>query len=57
MIPRLLPIHERPHIHSSLLLRKAEIHAVSQILAADGDLMVAGVSGSGRRSLLHPHQF
>jgi hypothetical protein len=52
MIPRLSQIHQHPDIHSSFLLRKAEIHAVSQILAADGDLMVAGVSGSGRRSLI-----
>jgi hypothetical protein len=34
------------------LVRKAEIQTVSQILAEDGDLMVAGVSGSGRRSLI-----
>jgi hypothetical protein len=57
MIPRLSQIHQHPDIHSSFLLRKSEIHAFSQILVAYGDLMLTGVSGSGRRALLHPHQF
>ncbi|PZV25885.1 MAG: hypothetical protein DCF12_12470 [Snowella sp.] len=52
MIPRLPQVYQRPDIDSPFLLRKVEIHAVSQILAEDGDLMVAGVSGSGRRSLI-----
>ena len=52
MIPSLPQVYQRPDIDSPFLLRKAEIHAVSQILAEDGDLMVAGVSGSGRRSLI-----
>jgi hypothetical protein len=52
MIPRLPQVYQRPDIDFPFILRKAEIHAVSQILAEDGDLMLAGVSGSGRRSLI-----
>ncbi len=37
---------------SLLIGRSAELHQVSQIFEADGDLMVAGVPGSGRRSLI-----
>jgi len=36
----------------TLVGRKAELQQVSQILAADGDLMLAGVPGSGRRTLV-----
>jgi hypothetical protein len=35
-----------------LIGRQAELQQIVEILAADGDLMVAGVSGSGRRSLV-----
>lgn len=52
MAPRLKTVHRQSEINTSFILRKAEIKAVSQILAVDGDLMVAGVSGSGRRSLI-----
>lgn len=37
---------------SLLIGRSAELQQVSQIFEADGDLMVAGVPGSGRRSLI-----
>ncbi len=50
-----LPLTQNPEsfpLNPSLLLRKDEIQAVSQYLAADEDLMVAGVAGSGRRSLI-----
>ncbi len=33
--------------------RQAELHKISQVLAADKDLLIAGVPGSGRRSLVH----
>lgn len=36
----------------ALIGRSAELQHISQILAADGDLMVVGVPGSGRRSLI-----
>ncbi len=35
-----------------LIGRKAELELVCELLRADGDLMVAGVAGSGRRSLI-----
>lgn len=35
-----------------LVGRQAELAQISQIFTADGDLMVAGVSGSGRRALI-----
>lgn len=37
---------------SQLIVRKAEIEIVSRLLDEDRDLMVAGVPGSGRRSLI-----
>jgi hypothetical protein len=36
-----------------LIGRQIELQEISQIFAADGDLMVAGITGSGRRSLIH----
>jgi len=39
-------------IPETLVGRQAELQQVSQILAADGDLMLAGVPGSGRRTLV-----
>jgi hypothetical protein len=41
-----------PFVSHNLIGRQAELQQVSQILAADGDLMVAGVSGSGRQALI-----
>ncbi|HEY9910079.1 MAG TPA: hypothetical protein V6D18_20995 [Thermosynechococcaceae cyanobacterium] len=41
-----------PFIPQNLVGRQAELHQICQILATDGDLMLAGVPGSGRRSLL-----
>jgi hypothetical protein len=34
------------------ILRQQELEQLKQIFAADGDVMIAGVSGSGRRSLV-----
>lgn len=36
----------------SLVGRQREVDQISQILAADGDLLIAGVAGSGRRTLV-----
>ncbi len=41
-----------PFIPQNLVGRQRELEQVSQILAADGDLLLAGVPGSGRRTLL-----
>ena len=41
-----------PFVPYNLIVRQAELQQVSQILTADGDLMVSGVPGSGRRSLI-----
>lgn len=41
-----------PFIPHQLVGRQAELNQVSSVLAADGDLLVAGVPGSGRRRLV-----
>ncbi|MBL1174012.1 ATP-binding protein [Pantanalinema sp. GBBB05] len=41
-----------PFIPEDLVGRQAELQQVSQILAADGDLLIAGVPGSGRRTVV-----
>jgi hypothetical protein len=41
-----------PFRPQTLIGRQTELQKVSQILAADGDLLLAGVPGSGRRTLL-----
>ncbi len=41
-----------PFTPQTLVGRQAELQQVSQILATDGDLLLAGVPGSGRRTLL-----
>lgn len=41
-----------PFVPISLVGRQAELNQVSQILAADGDLLISGVPGSGRRTLI-----
>jgi len=41
-----------PFTPQKLVGRQAELQQVSQILATDGDLLLAGVPGSGRRTLL-----
>jgi hypothetical protein len=41
-----------PFVPLSLVGRQAELNQVSQILDDDGDLLVAGVPGSGRRTLV-----
>ncbi|HEY9617133.1 MAG TPA: ATP-binding protein [Microcoleaceae cyanobacterium] len=41
-----------PFIPEYLVGRQAELLQVSQILAADGDLLIAGVPGSGRRTVV-----
>lgn len=41
-----------PFTPQTLIGRQKELQQVSQILAADGDLLLAGVPGSGRRTLL-----
>jgi hypothetical protein len=42
-----------PFIPQNLVGRQAELNQVCHILASDGDLLLAGVPGSGRRTLLH----
>lgn len=42
-----------PFFPDRIIGRQAELQQVSKILVADGDLMVAGIPGSGRRSLIH----
>jgi hypothetical protein len=39
-------------VPQSLVGRQTELHQVAQILRADGDLLIAGVAGSGRRTLV-----
>jgi hypothetical protein len=41
-----------PFVPQYLVGRQAELQQVSQILAQDGDLMVAGIPGNGRRTLV-----
>lgn len=41
-----------PFIPHTLVGRQTELQQVSQILAEDGDLLLAGVPGSGRRTVL-----
>lgn len=41
-----------PFVPQYLVGRQAELHQVSQILLSDGDLLLAGVPGSGRHTLL-----
>ncbi|NJP09150.1 MAG: ATP-binding protein [Leptolyngbyaceae cyanobacterium RU_5_1] len=41
-----------PFIPENLVGRQAERYQIIQVLAADGDLLVAGVPGSGRRTLI-----
>ncbi|QZZ19041.1 ATP-binding protein [Leptothermofonsia sichuanensis E412] len=42
-----------PFIPQDLVGRRAELNQIRHILASDGDLLLAGVPGSGRRTLLH----
>ena len=41
-----------PFLPQQLVGRQKELHQISQILLADGDLLIAGVAGSGRRTLV-----
>jgi hypothetical protein len=41
-----------PFLPQKLVGRQPELDRVSQILLADGDLLIAGVAGSGRRTLV-----
>ena len=41
-----------PFLPQRLVGRQAELAQISQILLADGDLLIAGVAGSGRRTLV-----
>ncbi|MBF2027548.1 MAG: ATP-binding protein [Oscillatoriales cyanobacterium C42_A2020_001] len=41
-----------PFIPEKLVGRQAELYQVSAVLAADGDLLIAGVPGTGRRRLV-----
>jgi len=41
-----------PFLPQRLVGRQAELEQISQILLADGDLLIAGVAGSGRRTLV-----
>lgn len=41
-----------PFIPQNLVGRQTELQQVSQILSMDGDLLLAGIPGSGRRTLL-----
>lgn len=41
-----------PFVPQNLVGRQEELEKVSQILATDGDLLIAGVPGSGRRALI-----
>lgn len=41
-----------PFVPQSLVGREQELQQVLEILSADGDLLIAGVPGSGRRSLI-----
>lgn len=41
-----------PFTPQELVGRRAELHQICHVLASDGDLLLAGVPGSGRRTLL-----
>ncbi len=41
-----------PFLPQRLVGRQTELERISQILQADGDLLIAGVAGSGRRTLV-----
>lgn len=41
-----------PFLPHKLVGRQTELEQISQILLADGDLLIAGVAGSGRRTLV-----
>ncbi|UIE39933.1 ATP-binding protein [Leptodesmis sichuanensis] len=41
-----------PFTPVNLVGRQAELHQISQVLTEDGDLLIAGVPGSGRRTLI-----
>lgn len=41
-----------PFLPKKLVGRQAELEQISQILLEDGDLLIAGVAGSGRRTLV-----
>ncbi|MFM7885787.1 MAG: ATP-binding protein, partial [Pseudanabaena sp.] len=41
-----------PFLPQRLVGRQAELKQISEILLADGDLLIAGVAGSGRRTLV-----
>jgi MoxR-like ATPase len=41
-----------PFVPQDLVGRQQELQQVSQILSIDGDLLITGVPGSGRRSLI-----
>jgi hypothetical protein len=41
-----------PFLPQRLVGRQSELEQISQILLADGDLLIAGVAGSGRRTLV-----
>ena len=41
-----------PFLPQRLVGRQTELEQISQILLADGDLLIAGVAGSGRRTLV-----
>jgi len=43
---------KNPFLPQGLVGRQKELEQVSQILSADGDLLIAGVAGSGRRTLV-----
>ena len=42
-----------PTKHLELFGRQTEFQRITQVLARDGDLLIAGVPGSGRRTLVH----
>jgi len=43
---------KNPFLPQRLVGRQTELEQISQILLADGDLLIAGVAGSGRRTLV-----
>jgi hypothetical protein len=43
---------KNPFLPKKLVGRQIELEQISQILLADGDLLIAGVAGSGRRTLV-----
>ncbi|WP_055077069.1 hypothetical protein [Pseudanabaena sp. 'Roaring Creek'] len=43
---------KNPFLPQRLVGRQVELEKISQILLADGDLLIAGVAGSGRRTLV-----